>query len=314
MIERHVSIERWPLAAPFRTARIERTHTTVVVLHLRDGVHEGRAEHVPYERYGETPEGVAAALRSLPLGTSRGGAAAGALADAWLDLTCKRQGRRAHELLGLPAPRPVATLQSLGADTPEAMADAARRTHRPVLKLKASGDAALDLARIEAVHAAAPHARLVVDANESWSEATYQRLTPRLPALGVVWLEQPFPVGDDAALSRLPHPVPVCADESVHVASDVAALRDRYDAVNVKLGKSGGLVGALATLDAARRLGMRVMVGCMVSTSLALAPAVLAAQRADLADLDGSSFLRRDRVGAPTSGRWVVPATSSFWG
>jgi L-alanine-DL-glutamate epimerase-like enolase superfamily enzyme len=191
------------------------------------------------------------------------------------------------------------------------MADDARRhVSRPTLKLKASGDPALDLARTEAVHAAAPDARLVIDANESWTPSSYERLVPKLAALGVVWVEQPFPAQDDAALVRLPRPIPVCADESCHVARDVPRLRGRYDAINVKLGKAGGLVGALATIEAARRGRMRVMVGCMVSTSLALAPAVLAAQRADLVDLDGASFLARDRVGAGAPrGMWIDGTT-----
>ncbi|MCU0674994.1 MAG: dipeptide epimerase [Myxococcota bacterium] len=341
-LRREVTIERWPLARPFRTARITRTHTTVVVLRLRSGSHEGCSEHVPYERYGESPDGVARRLRAFSihelaklerlvrfpcdvstldahvsnaLAALPPGATRACVADAWLALQARRRGISVSRLLGLPTPRPVATLQSLGADAPERMADEARRhARRPTLKLKASGDAALDLARIEAVHAAAPNARLVIDANESWTPSSYERLVPKLAALGVGWIEQPFPAHDDAALAALPRPIPVCADESGHVAGDVTRLRGRYDAINVKLGKAGGLVGALATIEAARRAGMRVMVGCMVSTSLALAPAVIAAQRADLVDLDGASFLARDRVGAgPMRSVWLAPAPTRFW-
>lgn len=356
-LRREVTIERWPLSRPFRTARITRTHTTVVVLRLRDadGV-EGRSEQVPYERYGERPEEVARRLRgfsaralervvvgdpkrrdfgsekvresiafdvgeldarmSTALAELPAGAARACVADAWIALQARRRGMPVARWLGLPLPTPVATLQSLGADTPERMAEEAR-THvrRPVLKLKASGDAAIDLARVEAVHDAAPRARLVIDANESWTPSVYERLVPRLAALGVVWIEQPFPAHDDAALARLPRPIPVCADESCHVARDVPKLRDRYDAINVKLGKAGGLVGALATIAAARRARMQVMVGCMVSTSLALAPAILAAQQADLVDLDGASFLARDRVGATTSrDGWISTSPRDFWG
>jgi L-alanine-DL-glutamate epimerase-like enolase superfamily enzyme len=340
-LEREVTIERWPLARPFRTARITRTHTTVVVLRLRLGPHEGRSEHVPYERYGESPDEVARhlrafsihALEALAWPTTRpnllaldahlshalaavpSGATRACVADAWLALQARRRGVTVARLLGLPMPRPVPTLQSLGADTPERMADEARRhAHRRSLKLKASGDPTLDLARIEAVHAAAPNARLVIDANESWTPSSYERVVPKLATLGVGWIEQPLPARDDAALARLPRPIPVCADESCHVARDVARLRGRYDAINVKLGKAGGLVGALATIELARRAGMGVMVGCMVSTSLALAPAVLAAQRADLVDLDGASFLARDRVGSGAMrGVWIAPAPTTFW-
>jgi len=341
-LRREVTIERWPLARPFRTARITRTHTTVVVLRLRSGPHEGCAEHVPYERYGESPDRVARRLRSFSshelaklerlvtftcdvstldaqvshaLAEVPPGATRACVADAWIALQARRRGISVARLLGLPSPRPVATLQSLGADTPERMAAEARRhARRPTLKLKASGDPVLDLARVEAVHAAAPNARLVIDANESWTPSSYERLVPELAVLGVVWIEQPFPAHDDAVLARLPRPIPVCADESCHVARDVTTLRGRYDAINVKLGKAGGLVGALATIEAARRVGMRVMVGCMVSTSLALAPAVIAAQRADLVDLDGASFLARDRVGAGAMrGAWIAPAPETVW-
>ena len=274
---------------------------------------------MPYARYGESAEGVARTLRSAPLRLERvrelpAGAARDALDAALLDLEAKLRGVAVHALLGLPAPRPVATAFSVGVDAPAAMEAAARRRRGwPWLKLKADPDAVL--ARVDAVRrGAGVGARLIVDANESWSPEAWRELAPALRERGVVLVEQPLPVGEDAVL-REGRAVPVCADESAHEAADVGRLAERYDLVNVKLGKAGGLRGALAVAAAARRRGLGVMVGCMVSTSLAIAPAMLVAGGADVVDLDGALLLARDRVGGlACRGPWLRPAPRSFWG
>jgi L-alanine-DL-glutamate epimerase-like enolase superfamily enzyme len=242
------------------------------------------------------------------------GAARNALDCALWDLEAKRAGSPAWQLAGLPAPRPLLTCYTLSLGTPESMAAAAAQAaHMPLLKVKLGGDG--DPARIRAVRAAAPQSRLVVDANEAWRAATFADNMSACAEAGVELVEQPLPAGDDALLRSLAHPVPVCADESVHVAADIAALTDRYDGVNVKLDKAGGLTEALETVREARKHGLKVMVGCMVGTSLAMAPALLAAQDADVVDLDGPLLLARDRAPALRySGALVEPAGAELWG
>ena len=314
--------ERWPIAGSFRIARGARKVAEVIVCEVtRDGV-TGRGEAVPYARYDENVVEVLAQIAIVPGDVTRAtlaralgpGAARNALECALMDLEAKQMGRRAWELLGTPEPQPVATCFTLSIDTPDAMADAARaRATWPRLKVKIDPEGALE--RVRAVHAAAPRAELIVDANESLGEESYRALAPELADLGVVMLEQPFPAGADHALARLPRPVPVCADESCHLAADVPGLAGRYDAINVKLDKTGGLTEALATVRAARDAGLRIMVGCIVGTSLAVAPAVLLTPFADIVDLDAPLLLERDRdPGLRYDGPILHPPSREVWG
>jgi L-alanine-DL-glutamate epimerase-like enolase superfamily enzyme len=281
---------------------------------------------VPYTRYGETVEGVVAALRGMSDPIARGltreglqtamlpGAARNALDCALWDLAAKQTGRPAHELAGLGAPRALTTAFTLSLAEPEAMAAAAAKAaNRALLKIKLGGKG--DAARIAAVRGAAPDAELIVDANEGW---TADNLAANLAACadaGVTLIEQPLPAGDDAALAYVGRPLPVCADESAHGTGSLAALIGKYDAVNIKLDKTGGLTEALAMAQEAERLGFSVMVGCMVATSLAMAPAVLVAQHARYVDLDGPLLLSRDRPdGLRYEGSSVHPPTAQLWG
>ena len=320
-------LETWPLRQRFTISRGSRTEARVLVVEIAEGTSRGRGEAVPYGRYGETPDSVEAQVRSVARAVERGadrrelaallppGAARNALDCALWDLEAKLRDRPVWQLAGLSAPEPLVTAYTLGIDRPERMAEAARAVrNRPLLKLKLAGDGA-DLERVRAVRMAAPEARLVVDANEAWTVATYEALAPRLGELGVALLEQPFPAAEDEDLAALPHPVPVCADESCHVTADLDRLRDRYDFVNIKLDKTGGLTEALALRRAARAAGFGIMVGCMVGTSLAMAPAFLLAQGADVVDLDGPLLLAGDREpGIAYEGSRMLPPPASLWG
>lgn len=321
-----VRAEPWRIRGTFRIARESRTTAEVVVVELTEGPHSGRGESVPYARYGEQVDDVVAHLAGLADAVAAGldrttlpnhlpaGAARNALDCAFWDLEARRAGRPVWALAGLERPKPVTTAYTLSIDTPKAMGQAAAGAGRPLLKLKLAGDAD-DPARVAAVRDAAPRARLIVDANESWSPDHYRRLAPEMARLGVTMIEQPLPAGADAALADLPRPVPVCADESVHTAEDLAGLAGRYDLVNIKLDKTGGLTEALALATAARRAGLGVMVGCMVATSLAMAPALLVAQGAAVVDLDGPLLLARDRPGGLVyDGATVAPPPGGFWG
>ena len=315
--------EVWPIAGTFTISRGSRTEARVVVVRISDGRHTGCGEATPYARYGETTDSVIVAIRGaaqaaldhatlarlLPAGAARN-----ALDCALWDLAAKRAGRPVHELLGLPAPEPLVTAYTLSLDTADAMAARARAaSDKPLLKLKLGGPD--DATRLRAVRAARPDARIVVDANEGWREADLPALFAVAAATGVELIEQPLPAGHDAALAAIPHPVPICADESVHTAADLAALGGRYDAINVKLDKAGGLTEALALAKAARAHGFKIMVGCMVATSLAMAPALLVAQSADWVDLDGPLLLARDRPhGLIYAAATVHPAQAALWG
>jgi L-alanine-DL-glutamate epimerase-like enolase superfamily enzyme len=316
------TIEDFPLARAFVISRGARTHARVVTATLtRDGV-VGRGECVPYARYGETAEGVAAAIAGLPGDAPREalaallppGAARNAADCALWDWEAKRAGVRAWDLAGLPAPRPVTTCFTLSLDAPEAMEARAREEGwRPLLKVKLGTPD--DLPRLRAVRRGAPGARLVVDANEGWTAAGWAALAPELAALGVELVEQPLPAGEDEALRGLPRPVPLCADESVHSRADLPRLAGLYDAVNVKLDKAGGLTEALALAREAQAMGFRIMMGCMVGTSLAMAPAMLVAQGADWADLDGPLLLAQDRPCAlRVEGSALHPPEAALWG
>ena len=320
-----VTEEAWPIAGTFTISRGSRTEARVVVVTLHDGTHAGRGEATPYARYGETVEGVIAGIRAaaadgldhatlprrLPAGAARN-----ALDCALWDLAAKRAGRPVHQLLGRPAPQPLVTCYTLSLDAPAAMAARARSAaDKPLLKLKLGGARDDDIARLTAVRAARPGARLVVDANEGWQAEDLADLFAAATAAGVELVEQPLPAGHDDILSRITHAVPICADESLHTATDLDAIAGRYDAVNIKLDKAGGLTGALALAGAARARGLRIMVGCMVATSLAMAPALLVAADADWVDLDGPLLLARDRPhGLRYDGGTVHPAAPGLWG
>jgi len=317
-----VTIESFRLRGAFTISRGSRTEARVVTARLSRGGHQGWGECVPYARYGETVEGVAAAIAALPEDVTREalrdllgpGAARNAADCALWDLEAKRAGVRAWDLMGLPAPGPILTAYTLSLDAAPAMeAQARANAHRPLLKVKLGTEA--DMPRLEAVRRGAPRSRLIVDANEGWSEAAYADLAPHLLRLGVELVEQPLPAGADEALAHMARPLPVCADESCHDRASLAALAGRYDLVNVKLDKAGGLTEALALRDAAMAMGLGVMVGCMVGTSLAMAPAVILAQGARVADLDGPLLLTEDRphpLAYDASG--VQPPEPELWG
>jgi L-alanine-DL-glutamate epimerase-like enolase superfamily enzyme len=317
-----VATETFPLLAPFTISRGSRTEAHVLTVTVEDDGQRGRGECVPYARYGETLASVAAQIEGLPAALDRAalqellpaGAARNAVDCALWDLEARRTGRRVWQLAGLREPHAEITAYTLSLGDPDTMrAQAARNAHRPLLKIKLGGEG--DMARLEAVRAGAPRARIVVDANEGWSPEAYAELAPALLALGVEMVEQPLPAGADAALAEMPRPLPVCADESCHVRADLPGLAGRYDVVNVKLDKTGGLTEALALRDAARAAGFGVMVGCMVGTSLGMAPAVLVAQGAAVTDLDGPLLLARDRTHPLLyDDDGVHPATPELWG
>ncbi len=311
--EAEVAVERWPLHAPFTIARGSKTEAVVVVVTLRGGGVSGRGEAVPYARYGETPASVVRALRS---GGELEGAAAAALELARLDLAAKQTGRRAREVLGLPEPAPVPILYTIPlADLKRTRAVAEREAWRPVLKLKLGADD--DLARVRAARLGAPSARLLVDVNEGWDLARLNELSPALAELGVELIEQPLPARADPQLRGYTGVVPLCADESFRGGADrLEELAEWYVAVNIKVDKAGGLRTALACAERARALGLEVMVGSMVATSLAVAPAVLLAQGADWADLDAPLYLSRDRDPALhfDERSHVHPAPPELWG
>jgi L-Ala-D/L-Glu epimerase len=321
-----VSRRAWSLARPFAISRGSKTTAEVVIAEVSDGEFRGRGECVPYPRYGETVDSVVAALEAMKGAVFSGldrrelqhamppGAARNALDCAFWDLDAKRDNCRAAELAGLGELRPVVTAYTLSLDTPERMGEAAAAQRaRPLLKLKLTGDG--DLERVRAVRRAAPASRLIVDANEGWSERHLTEIMPALAEFGVELIEQPLPAGEDEALARVPHPVPVCADEACHTTADLDRLVGKYDAVNIKLDKTGGLTEALALSQAARARGFKIMVGCMIGTSLAMAPAMLIAQGAEIVDLDAPLLLAADRVpGLRYDGSTVYPPEPALWG
>ncbi len=319
-------IERWPIAGTFTISRGAKTEAVTVVAEVSHGGVSGRGECVPYPRYGETPAATLAALQAMQEPLSCGldrqalqaampaGAARNALDCALLDLEAKTSGRRAWDLLGRPAPMACVTAYTISLASPEAMAAAtAKAAHRPLLKIKLGGEG--DGERIAAVRKAAPESELIVDANEAWTSANIEQNLHECAQAGVTLVEQPLPAGQDEALTRIHRPVSVCADESVHDRKSLAGLRERYDAVNIKLDKTGGLTEALAMADAAQALGFEIMVGCMVATSLAMAPAMLLARQARFVDLDGPLLLARDREGGLRyDGSLIYPPEAALWG
>ncbi|KYG24671.1 mandelate racemase [Bradyrhizobium sp. AT1] len=319
-------IERFPIAGSFTISRGAKTEAVTVVAEVsRDGL-TGRGECVPYPRYGETPEATLAAIQAMQKAVAGGltrqalqaamapGAARNALDCALIDLEAKAAGERAWNLLERPVPGERTTAYTISLGTPEAMAAAtARAAHRPLLKIKLGGDG--DPQRIAAVRKAAPESELIVDANEAWTEANLEANLAACAAVGVTLVEQPLPAGQDEALARIRRPLAVCADESVHDRASLAPLRGRYDAVNIKLDKSGGLTEALAMADAAQALGFEIMIGCMVATSLSMAPAMLVTPQARFVDLDGPLLLARDRDhGLRYDDSLIYPPDASLWG
>ena len=310
----------------FVIARGTRSRAEVVEVRLDDGQASGRGECVPYLRYSETVGGVMETIEGLRDTLEEGltreelreqlpaGAARNAIDCALWDLECKRAGKRIWELRDLSEPGPVTTAFTISLGTPEEMRTAARTAAgRPLLKLKFGG--AGDVERARAVRDAAPDARLIADANESWSVDDYRAFVPALAALGVKAIEQPFPAGEDGALAELDRPIPVVADESCHDRASLPALADRYDMINIKLDKTGGLTEALALEHAAREAGFGIMIGCMLGSSLAMAPALLLAGDADLVDLDGPLLLAEDRANPLTfDGSTILPPPAALWG
>ena len=319
--------ETWPIRGSFRISRGAKTAADVVVVEISEDGVTGRGEGDPYPRYGEAVTGVVADIESLRADIERGltradlqrrlpaGAARNALDCALIDLEAKASGKSAADLLGLPPPIPVRTAFTLSLDAPEEMAKAATvaaQTYRTI-KLKIAG--AGDIERVAAVRSAAPRARLITDANEGWSVDDLYRLTPELARLGVALIEQPLKVGEDDALLGFESPVPLCADESCHTRADLPRLIGRYSHINIKLDKTGGLTEALALAQEATTAGLKLMIGCMVSTSLSIAPAMLLAHRAEFVDLDGPLWLARDRVpGLTYRGDELLPFSADLWG
>lgn len=324
-----VAVERFPIDGSFTIARGSRTEAVVVVARITENGVCGRGECVPYARYGESIDSVVAAIETvraaLEGGASRqqlqallpAGAARNALDCALWDLEAKRTGAPVHVLAGLDRIRPATTAFTISLGAPEEMAAkaaAAISAGRPVLKIKL-GAPEEDATRICAVREAAPEATLLVDANEGWGLADLPRLFDACAGADVALIEQPLPAAQDAALAGLARPVPLCADESVHTRDGLAALRDRYDAVNIKLDKTGGLTEALAMAHSAAEMGFGLMIGCMVGTSLAMAPAMLLTPRARFVDLDGPLLLARDREhGLVYDGAVVWPPERALWG
>jgi L-alanine-DL-glutamate epimerase-like enolase superfamily enzyme len=321
-----VSVEQFPIAGTFRISRGAKSEAVVVVATFDEAGSRGRGECVPYGRYGESVESVVGQIESVRHALEQGadrsalqdllaaGAARNALDCALWDLAAKLSGRRAYELAGIAAPAPVTTAFTISVGTPSEMAAAAAAAQaRPLLKVKLCGEG--DPARIAAVRAAAPDATLIVDANEAWSASALERNLEACAAAGVQLIEQPLAAGSDCALAKIDRIVPVCADESLHDRRGLADLHGRYDAINVKLDKSGGLTEALALVSEAEAKGFDILVGCMVASSLAMAPALLLASRARWVDLDGPLLLSEDRPDRLVyEGSLLHPGSATLWG
>lgn len=305
------AVERWPIAGSFTISRGSRTEAVVVVATITDGEVSGAGECVPYARYGESIDSVVAQIESVAPAISAGasrmellallppGAARNAVDCALWDLEAKKTGKSLAQLAGMAQPKPMITAYTLSLGTPESMREAAEKAaHRPLLKVKLGGEG--DPARIAAVRAGAPNSRIIVDANEGWRADTLAANLAACEAAGVELIEQPMPAGVDAPLHGISTGIAICADESIHDAASLAHLPGWYSAVNIKLDKTGGLTDALALLAAARAKGLKIMVGCMLGTSLAMAPAVLLAEGAEFVDLDGPLLLAKDREGGLT--------------
>jgi L-alanine-DL-glutamate epimerase-like enolase superfamily enzyme len=317
--------ETWPLDKPFRISRGTRTEVQVVVVTATDGQHTGRGEGVPIRRYNQNPASVLAEIESIKSAPNLNreqlqkllppGAARNAVDCALWDLKAKVSGKRAWELANISIAPEAETTFTISLDAPEAMAAAGKVVaYLPILKLKLGGDQD-DFGRVKAVRETVPNARLLIDANESWTQNHYQRVVPSLAKLGVELIEQPFPAHADEVLETLDHPIPVCADESCHTSADLCKLKNRYEVVNIKLDKTGGLTEALLLADGARQAGFKLLIGCMVCSSLGIAPARLLASTADWVDLDGPLLLARDRDHrVPYNNGWIGIPPRELWG
>jgi L-Ala-D/L-Glu epimerase len=326
MLKLTITSESWPIAGNFTISRGSKATAEVVVVVLQDGEFIGRGECVPYPRYNETVEGVVAALEvarsSIEQGITRGDvsrllaarAARNALDCALWDLEAKRIGKPVWQLAELGTPHPLTTAYTLSLDTPEEMAKAAEEaSHRPLLKLKLGRDG--DIERLKLIRRAAPKSRLIIDANEGWKPDQLPDLLKACVDVGVELIEQPLPAEDDEALRSIEHTVTICADESSHDRGNLQKLVGKYDAINIKLDKAGGLTEALSLAKAATDLNFKIMVGCMLATSLAMAPAMLVAQSAQVIDLDGPLLLARDRnPGITFDGSLMYPPPPELWG
>ncbi|MEM9206008.1 MAG: N-acetyl-D-Glu racemase DgcA [Pseudomonadota bacterium] len=326
MTDLAIKSEAWPIAGAFTIARGSRTEAKVVTVTVkRDGI-VGRGECVPYPRYGESIESVTTEIENVRAEIEGGltrqalqlrmpaGAARNAVDCALFDLEAKSKNITAFEMAGLTSMKPVTTAYTISLGTPEVMAERARdAAHRPLLKVKLGSDGDTD--RIEAVRAAAPDSQLIVDANEGWTDTLLEENMAACHRAGVTLVEQPLPAGNDDALRDIARPVPICADESSHTADTIDDLVGKYDAINIKLDKTGGITGALALLKAAQDRDFKIMMGCMVGTSLAMAPAMIIAQSADVVDLDGPLLLAEDRVpGLKFDGSVINPPSPELWG
>ena len=319
-------IEAWPIDGEFVISRGAKREASVVVATVTSGAYVGRGECVPYERYGETPESVLADILAVPEAvedwSSRealadklpAGAARNAIDCALWDLDAKMNRCPAHVLAGIANWRDIVSAYTISLGPPEEMAARAKWAGAfPLLKLKMGGEG--DAERLRAVRGAVPGARLIVDANEAWSESNLEALLAVAKEVGAELVEQPLPAGSDAALADVDHVVALCADESVHTVDDIPGLAGRYDVVNIKLDKAGGLTGALRVADAAKTHELKIMVGCMVATSLSMAPAMLLAQTANWVDLDGPLLLAHDRIpGLRYNGTTIQPPKPELWG
>ncbi|MDH7800947.1 MULTISPECIES: N-acetyl-D-Glu racemase DgcA [unclassified Rhizobium] len=318
--------ERFPVAGSFTISRGTRTHADVVTCTIHDGSFAGIGECVPYSRYGESIEGVVADIEAMAERIAAGltrqelqqvmkpGAARNAVDCALWDLEAKMSGKSAAEHIFGQAAKPLVTAYTISLADPETMAaKTAENAARPLLKIKTGTTD--DEASLRAVRAAAPEAHIIIDANEGWNDDNIEYYLKLAAELNIALIEQPLPADKDAILARIDHPVPICADESVHSTKDLAGLRDRYDAINIKLDKTGGLTEALVMKAEGERLGFTIMVGCMLGTSLGMAPAVLAAQDAAFSDLDGPLILMQDRQpGLVYEGSLVYPPRPELWG
>lgn len=321
-----VAAEAFPIAGRFVISRGAKTQAVVVTATLAAEGRVGRGECVPYARYGESVDSVIGAIESARAAIEAGadrdalqgllpaGAARNALDCALWDFEAKLSGVPAYRAAGFDRLAPLTTAYTLSVGAPEEMRQAAEKAaDRPLLKVKLAGEG--DDARLAAVREGAPRATLIVDANEAWREETLMAQLAACARFGVALVEQPLPAGRDAMLARIAHPMPICADESVHDRASLAPLKGRYDAINVKLDKTGGLTEALALARAARDMGFSVMAGCMVGTSLAMAPAALIGQMASFVDLDGPLLLAKDRApGIVYDGSIMAPPAPALWG
>ncbi|WP_417465228.1 N-acetyl-D-Glu racemase DgcA [Kordiimonas sp.] len=318
--------ETWPLKEPFQISRGVKTEVTVTVAEVSEGAHKGRGESVPYAHYGENAEAVIAAMKSvqknLELGCSRAdllgllpaGAARNALDCALWDLEAKIAGRTAFDISGAAAAREPNTALTIGIDTAERMAaKAVQLKDCKLLKVKIDREQVVE--KIRKIREAAPSPRMIVDPNESWDIELLEQVHKDLAALGVDMLEQPLPAGKDEALQGFVSAVPLCADESCHTRADLPRLKGRYDIINIKLDKTGGLTEALALKNQAESMGFRIMIGCMIGTSLSMAPALLLAEGAEFLDLDGPVWMERDRDGGLNIDFGAIsPPSAEFWG